>query len=186
MSTVSMTTSASSGCSYGSEIPVNSFTMPARAFAYRPLRSRASHASSDVAMCTRMKPPPFSTIARTACRGAGQPGEEDREALARAWRIRTPQLFRNRRRREPMRQVAPFVQAPALLGPRDVQDAHAVGHFIFGDVRVQILHVDHLLEGNHRHAELRFVRAQRILRVVRPVEGLPVTTVARPCVVASD
>ena len=38
-----------SGSSYGSDTPVNWPISPARAFAYRPLRSRASHTSTGVA-----------------------------------------------------------------------------------------------------------------------------------------
>src|ERR1700675_1669287 len=67
---VSITTSALIGASYGSEMPVNSFTMPARALAYRPLRSRCSHTSIEVAACTRINPPNGSIICRTALRVA--------------------------------------------------------------------------------------------------------------------
>ena len=56
-SPVLMVTSASAGTSYGSEMPVNSFRIPARALAYKPLRSRCSQTSTEVAMCTRMNPP---------------------------------------------------------------------------------------------------------------------------------
>ena len=44
-----MTRSASSGSSYGSDTPVKWSMSPARALAYRPLRSRASHTSAGVA-----------------------------------------------------------------------------------------------------------------------------------------
>ena len=63
-----MTTSASVGTSYGSLMPVNSLMMPARALAYRPLRSRFSHSSTLVLTCTRMKPPWGAIIARTSLR----------------------------------------------------------------------------------------------------------------------
>src|SRR6266700_1686243 len=44
--------------------------MPARALAYRPLRSRPSQTSRAVARCTRTKPPCGSIMARTAWRAA--------------------------------------------------------------------------------------------------------------------
>ena len=65
---MSITTSASVGTSYGSLMPVNSLMMPARALAYRPLRSRFSHSSTLVLTCTRMKPPWGAIIARTSLR----------------------------------------------------------------------------------------------------------------------
>src|SRR5438105_2663353 len=105
-----MTTSASSGRSYGSEIPVNSFTMPARA-------------------------------------------------------IRTPQPCADRGRREPVREFAAFVQAPALLRSGDVEDAHTLRDLVFGNVGVQVFRVHHLTERHHRHTELYLMRAQRLLRV---------------------
>jgi hypothetical protein len=65
-----MVRSASPGSSYGSEIPVNEPITPARACAYSPLRSRASHTSSGVDTCTRMKSPVSDTIRRTPPRAA--------------------------------------------------------------------------------------------------------------------
>ena len=50
MAEVSSTRSASRGSSYGSDTPVKPLIRPARALAYRPLRSRCSQTSTDVAM----------------------------------------------------------------------------------------------------------------------------------------
>src|SRR5690606_5479054 len=63
---VSMVSSASVGSSYGSLTPVNSWISPARAFAYKPLRSRASHTSSGVATWTSTNPPPAAATLRRA------------------------------------------------------------------------------------------------------------------------
>ncbi len=48
MAEVSSTRSASRGSSYGSDTPVKPVIRPARALAYRPLRSRAAHTSTGV------------------------------------------------------------------------------------------------------------------------------------------
>ncbi len=61
-----MTRSASSGASYGSETPVNSGICPARALAYRPLRSRASHTSIGVLTWTSTKSAPAASAMRRA------------------------------------------------------------------------------------------------------------------------
>ena len=61
-----MVSSAAGGSSYGSEIPVNSGIWPERAFAYSPLRSRDSHTSIGVLMCTSTKSAPAASAMRRA------------------------------------------------------------------------------------------------------------------------
>ena len=63
-----MRSSGSLGDSYGSEIPVNSFILPSRASLYNPLRSRLSHSSKLVAICTSIKVPHFSISSLTSLR----------------------------------------------------------------------------------------------------------------------
>ena len=91
---MSITTSALVGASYGSEMPVNSFTMPARAFAYSPFLSRCSQTSIEVMACTRMRSASNgSIISRTAfaCRCIRSDGRADRDpAILRDFRSHIP------------------------------------------------------------------------------------------------
>src|SRR5690606_23220260 len=69
-SVVSIRISGFSGTSYGSLMPVKPLMMPARAFAYSPLRSRCSQTSSGVATWISRNPPTGSIFSRTSLRGA--------------------------------------------------------------------------------------------------------------------
>src|SRR5947199_258108 len=114
-----MTTWASTGSSYGSEMPVNSVSTPARAFAYRPLRARTSEFLGD--------------------------GGE----------------------REPAGEVAPFREPAPELGAGDIERARAVRDLVGRPVLVEVLHVHHLEERHHRHADFVGVTTEELLRVVR-------------------
>ncbi len=68
MAEVSSTRSASRGSSYGSDTPVKPLISPARALAYRPLRSRAAHTSTGVETYTSRKSPTSAAISRALAR----------------------------------------------------------------------------------------------------------------------
>ena len=78
--------------------------------------------------------------------GAGQAGEEHREALVRPGRVAPAQLRRHLGEREPGRDLAALRQAPAQLGAGYVEHACACRHLVGGHVLVAVLDVDHLLE----------------------------------------
>jgi hypothetical protein len=81
---------------------------PARAFAYRPLRSRSSHTASGVATCTSTKFPTSETISRTLVRAAayGAIGAQMAIPPCRATSVATypiRAMFRSRSSRENVR-----------------------------------------------------------------------------------
>ena len=89
--------------------------------------------------------------------GAGEAGEEDREALLVAGGMAAAEFLHDVGVREPVGDVGAVVEAIAELGAGDVENAGVFRHFVDRVVLVLVRDVDHLLEVDHLHAELFFV-----------------------------
>ena len=118
--------------------------------------------------------------------GAGEAGEEHREALALARRMGLAQLGHDLGKGEPIRDLEAGPEAAPELGARDRQHGLTGLHLVGRQVLAAILDVDHLLERDHADAELGLEPAQHVLGVIRAVEVLAVAVLAGRGVVAAD
>src|ERR687898_796825 len=87
-------------------MPVNSGISPARALAYRPLRSRRSHSSRGVATWTRKNAPPAASTMSWTCSRVSANGAIGEQTATPPWRAISAAT-------QPMRRV--FVSPAALL-----------------------------------------------------------------------
>src|SRR4030095_3809541 len=64
------------------------------------------------------------------------------------------------------------ISLPSLKPRRSCVHARLRRHFVFGEILIPVFHIDHHLEGHHLDTDLRFMFAEQLLRLVRPVEWL--------------
>jgi len=117
---------------------------------------------------------------------ARKAAEEDRQSLFRAGREAAAQFDRDFGKREPRRNVAPFIEARTKFSAGEVENAGVFRDFVSREVFVLVFEVNHHLERHGGDADFILVFGEEFLRLVGTVEWFAIGILARAGVVAAD